>query len=455
MSRKSINQIPVFRSEYDPAAAEEGKLDPLGLASIADRISIYTMPGFLERHRRLRFLTIIAIGIDLIDDVEVELEPEEWKVSFWEAYEWLIVSALVTKIEDSNELRGLPGSNKIRTCKDKKISVTSDRYLAISSVFGFHGVYKFLANNLKISIQSKNGNQQLGENGKALLEAWIEDQNLSGFRKGANGNGSDLRKQMIRAIKNSLKNGESTEKWNSPLYEQIALHFNHNRIGKKEKTILRKALKNDTEHHREQFFEFAVSKEAVKIHNETKYTLEEEFHFYRKLINAPISPTLKVGVNATIEYEQFARLLTNAFNESMQFLNDNPRGKTYNDLSQLNHVVKAAQEISKQFEKTFAACRDIHNENWTQRFAPFQWCGQKMNSSQLIRNLIEHHLETQKRKLPNSKRPFLEVTVAELLLGRPGLFNDDPTPVENQFVHNHRLSPTIAFLKDLGDYPDE
>jgi hypothetical protein len=51
-----------FLSEADPEQSGEGSLDPLGLASLADRLADEIAPGITARMSRIRFVTAISVG---------------------------------------------------------------------------------------------------------------------------------------------------------------------------------------------------------------------------------------------------------------------------------------------------------------------------------------------------------------------------------------------------------
>jgi hypothetical protein len=58
-----------FLTEADPDNFGEGSLDPLGLASIADRLAEHIAPNVTARMIRIRFLTAIAACATFADEL--------------------------------------------------------------------------------------------------------------------------------------------------------------------------------------------------------------------------------------------------------------------------------------------------------------------------------------------------------------------------------------------------
>jgi hypothetical protein len=137
-------------SEYDPATSAEGGIDPLGLCAIADALAVRLVPGVPERMSHPRFFTAIAVGTVITRNFEEYQLAADGQSEPWMAYEWHVVEGLVRSCGDDPELMGLPGSQKARYCIRDRLSLSAARYLKTATVFGFHGVYRPLADNLDI-----------------------------------------------------------------------------------------------------------------------------------------------------------------------------------------------------------------------------------------------------------------------------------------------------------------
>ena len=193
-------QLPNL-TDYDPVKSAEGALDPLGLYAIADNLAIKLVPGIRERMSHPRFLTAIAVGAAINRDFEEDLLAADGQSEPYMVYEWHAVEGLYRKWGD-NGLHGLPGILKTRDCVSQGLKLSAARYLKTASVFGFHGVYRLLANNLDIV---RDG--LLGDNGYELLSVWEKEQQLAGFLSGNNGNGCAVRSQIQGAIKDAIQKG--------------------------------------------------------------------------------------------------------------------------------------------------------------------------------------------------------------------------------------------------------
>lgn len=55
---------------FDPETSSEGTLDPLGLYLIADQLASKLVPAVRERMQRIRFLTAMAVGAVLSEELE-------------------------------------------------------------------------------------------------------------------------------------------------------------------------------------------------------------------------------------------------------------------------------------------------------------------------------------------------------------------------------------------------
>src|SRR5882757_2847050 len=88
-----IDQLPRL-SAYDPGAAGEGGLDPLGLGAVADRIADVLVPGIRARMSLPRFVTVSAVGAIAYQTLH-ELTADQGKTTVDIAFEWLVVEAIV------------------------------------------------------------------------------------------------------------------------------------------------------------------------------------------------------------------------------------------------------------------------------------------------------------------------------------------------------------------------
>src|SRR5437899_2268241 len=70
MSRLATTSSLPFLTLPDPPQSGEGALDPLGMATIGDRLADWVLPGMTARMSRPRFLTAIAVSAVVCDGLE-------------------------------------------------------------------------------------------------------------------------------------------------------------------------------------------------------------------------------------------------------------------------------------------------------------------------------------------------------------------------------------------------
>ena len=109
-----------------------------------------------------------------------------------------------SKRGDDPKLSGLPGVRKTRDCLRDRLHLSAPRNLKTPTVFGFHGVYRVLADNLNII---RDG--FLGDVGYELLTTWEKEQNLAGFFNSDHGPGANRRQQIQSAVYDGMQKGST------------------------------------------------------------------------------------------------------------------------------------------------------------------------------------------------------------------------------------------------------
>ena len=263
-------QLPNL-TEYDPVRSAEGALDPLGLYSIADNLAIKLVPGIRERMSHPRFLTAIAVGAVINRDFEEDLLAADGQSEPYMVYEWHAVEGLFRKYGD-NGVIGLPGKLKTKDCIKQGLKLSAARYLKTATVFGFHGVYRLLTNNLNIVHDGL-----LGDNGYELLSTWEKEQRLNGFISGNNGNnGSAVRKQIQSAVNDAIHKGhvDRSPTWQG--WDFFGEHLFPNKIPEKERYILIRMFSSSTETSRNELLKFLVTNKGKAAFFENQS--EKAFH---------------------------------------------------------------------------------------------------------------------------------------------------------------------------------
>ncbi len=160
-----------FLTEADPDLLGEGSLDPLGLARIADQLADQLLPDVTARMRRVRFLTLIAAGSHVIEDLR-DIPAADHVTTPEIALEWNIIEAFARAGTLPFEARqALPGIAKARAALARKGRLDHLAYLRGPKVFGFFGVYRRLA----VGADLVDGGLMLKTRGEQLLRAWEQD----------------------------------------------------------------------------------------------------------------------------------------------------------------------------------------------------------------------------------------------------------------------------------------
>lgn len=426
-----------YLSSYHTLENSQGTLDPLGLYTIADRLALQLVPGFRERMSHPRYLTAMAVGAivcSVFDDDELakdEISPP------WQVYEWYVTSALVKRFEknDPGQLIGMPGREKTTRAFKDNMPLNASAYLKTPSVFGFHGVYRTLARNIKLLDGTR-----IGEFGTVLVDTWEKEQGLDGFRIGLKGTpGYEFRKKLEEAIRSGLSAGAVAKSWTWDFYTRLAESLAPKSPGKKEAALILNELMKGETGSRAVVINFLGSMDTATL---AKATSEKEIHNWLLSKNPSNSALLK----AIQAYEKISRLLYNAFYSILQETAAQKGKITISQLSSLSNVKKGFEELPAAFQEAeillspFTAELVLFNEN-------FQTLREQHTLEEWIILLIEHHFRIQKNKPPAGKSPWLlEYTKSSYLLNVQQAID---VTLSDEYVHQYRTSSIRSFLNDL------
>lgn len=427
----------IYLTEYDPGSSSEGSLDPLGLSSIADRLASKLVPGFRERMSHPRFLTLIAVGSHICKKFDEDLIAVDGLSEPWQVYEWYVVQALVKKYTGTEDIKGLPGSDKTLRSYKNRLPLSATRYLKSPSVFGFHGVYRTLTTNLDIV---KDG--ILGETGDSLLRIWEEEQNINGFYMNNHNSGRRFKDLLFEAVKDGLNKGEVARSWNWYYFNEIAEHLAIYKAGNNEKKFLFEILLRETEGHRKEIINLLIK---FKKDNSNKNISEKFFHDYA-IKNS--TDKLKELLTTIQLYENFARLLTDSFSEVINGYTIVKRPENISMFSDNNITKKASKSISRLYNDVYNKL-SLYNESlsFEQNFSEF---GFESNNIDFVRKIIEHHFKIQNNKPPSGKLPWLDDWRNDRYMIRQLYANEDIVNNNDEYVHPYRIKPLSSFLKDLN-----
>jgi hypothetical protein len=394
-------------TELDPKIASEGNLDPLGLYSIADALGTRLVPGVRQRQSHPRYLTAIAVGLELISDFPADLITEDGSAP-WQVYEWLVVQGLVDRlgVDHPDEIRGLPGREKVAKVLEAQVPLSAKRYLKTPGTFGFHGVYRVLARDLKI----EQGGLP-GELGAMLVNTWAKEQGLLGFVGSSDGLGKKIKGELRSAI------------------------F--------ETELLFQALQDSAAPLRREVFSFLGSKDGQGAWRGEKS--ERAFH---QALGKKASRELRTILKVVDLYEQFARTLQDAFDDSLFYLTQKQGGgASPAELSGLPTIKKGQQAIADRFDELSGSLEAFgQSVRFEESFSSFR---EKMDSQSWVQTLMEHHRKIQARKPPNGKSPWVETLGDGSYFVRSAYRRAEEGKHNTEYVHAYRTNPLWSFLLDF------
>ena len=429
-----------FTTQLDALANGGGSLDPMGLYAIADRMATTLVPGVRERMSNLRYLTASAYGAEVCREMSDEpmlqarLEP-------YMALEFHLVSGWIYQFRDhEEEIAGLPGIQKSQECYQGDRRLTPGRYLKTASVFGFHGVYRTLATDLRIVDE----HYLLGATGEALVE---EVQNQFNSARVSWDHHLDL---MRRAVRETRAEGETSRAWSWGRHGDAAHILKPRNMSMREQEILGDALFSEEQLGRHELLSFLKSKEAQKA-----WVGESEIKVYKTFLKSSASDETKNMVKAILAFEAMAKLLHDSFHQVLSHVEQGAQVKT-EKLCSLTAVIVAADTVGDRYQSVLEtmslAGLEAERQKVEGSFAEFGGLHGTgtAKARAFLDAMIRHHHDVQKSKGRNGKQAWIRRSEDDRwyadVLGR-----SEQVDVEtNAFVHQYRIRPLISFLQTLG-----
>ena len=432
--------IPVL-SEYDPIQLSEGSLDPLGLYPIADKLAVKLAPGIRERQIHPLFLTAIAVGAHICSVYDDDHVAADGQSPPWQVYEWYIVEGIVRAAQKGQVISGLPGIQKAQDALKVGVHLSAARYLKTPNVFGFNGVYRLLARTLGII----DDNNRLGANGYELLVVWQEQEDMAGFVESTSGPGASLREKLQSAVADGLKNGHTSRSGGWECWRIIYNHFRHNRNAPLESELISRWIMGQPGSIIGELCSHLLSPDGSAVWSERR----DEAAFHQFVINR-CSYGLKELLEAAAKYEQFSRLLINAFNASLRDLAAFGTKTNLSRIADSPEVVNACGQVPDIYE-------DVETALGANGFASafervFGQFSVRQNPEAWLNSLLQHHERIQKNKPPNGKMPWFDRFDSESVMVRAGYANLDDSSIKSgeEYVHFYRTKSLWSFARDLG-----
>lgn len=430
-------------TEADPKVSAEGSIDPLGMYAIADALAVRMIPGVRERQTHPRFLTAIAVSLSLCsklgeDDIAVDGVSEPWQV-----FEWYLVEGLVRSASDRAHLSGLPGQDKAANAIKDGVPLSEKRYLKTPNVFGFHGVYRALARDTGIERAGT-----LEAIGYELLKTWEKEQGLEGFIGTATGKGTQVRSQLLDAIRDGLNQGAVARKAGWTGWDFFSKHLGIYDAGPREAKVIANALFNHEGGFRHEVLGSLVSKHGQSLWSseaEQRTFSERRFH---EFLADRVSPPLRELIQAIDAYERFCRVLQDAFDDCLLRMSQFQQRIHPREFGDLVGVMHAADQIPKIFGDVSEKL-DPFDE--TKRFdVAFSTLAESLPAVAWAERLLDHHCNVQKSKLPAGKAPWFDRFDDGSCMIRTGYVRDAGGRHDDAYVHAYRTKSLWSFALDLG-----
>ena len=424
-------------SGYDPFKGAEGALDPLGLYTIADRLAMRLVPGIRERMTHPRFLTAMAVGTVLTRNFDEDFLASDGQSEPYMVYEWHMVEGIVRSRSDDSRLSGLPGIQKTKDCIHDNRHLSAARYLKTASVFGFHGVYRLLANNLDIV---RDG--ILGDSGYELLTTWEKEQGLRGFCNENNGLGHGRRQQIQSAINEAMTKGTVVRSGSWGGWQFFGDHLFPNEIPEKEGRIINRLLFSPGELSRSQVLKFLSTKPGWEI-----FTKDRDEKLFHSALRNKVDENTDRLLDAINAYENFSRLLQDAFDDCLAAMTEK-RGKIGpKALSSLKGCQDAHQQVLNIFEEISYRLEQYNLSNHFREI--FGSLDDKTSVEEWVNLLLTHHMKIQRQKPPNGKNPWFERFDDGEVVIRAGYRRTKGGTYDGSYVHAYRTNTLWSFLNDL------
>jgi hypothetical protein len=425
-----------FLTSYDPSGASEGTLDPLGLYQIADQLAVQLVPAVRERMQRIRFLTAMAVGALVTEDLDDN--PEVRDASPYLVWEWLVVEALMRIRGEDIGIWGIPGTLVARRALSQHGYLDARSYLKTPRIFGFHGVYKRLAIRLGL-VDVHLGS---GPNTEALVDAWARS---IGF------NGLNEVKQLLSTwtveVNRCLreKPPRTRPNWTNKDWAELAEAFAPYRCRAKERRHLRNLLL-DTGDRRlgvlPTMWQLLSETDDDDLPEEALHDLLEERE-----------PTCAPLLNAIRSYEGFARATQDAFDLlRAEATTLDARGFEITSIATNSHFQECVKNLHKRFETAHHALAEVSITNlslqslFENRFSVF---ADPLDPGTCALALCAHHQEVQKGKSVAGKRAWFDRLGGDRIYIRHAYREKRREIQPDRYLHDYRSRPIRSFYNDL------
>jgi hypothetical protein len=435
-----------FLTLPDPVVSGEGALDPLGLAAIGDQLAEWILPGLRARMSRPRFLTAIAVSAVVCEGLEENYAADTITPAHL-IFEWLLVEGFAREGRDG-EVRRTPGILKAREAQRAGMKMSAKNYLKVPSVFGFHGVYKRLASNLRIV----DDGYSLGDNGYALVKIWQQEQRLEGFVDSTlpRQSGLNLKRLLRSAVEDGISHGHTARGGGWQGWRFFADHLVPARIGEQEAHFIRQLLLDPAGDRREEVFRLLDIPDNLHLRDEAS-----EANMMRHLL-PQASPELAHRFRVIKAFEEACAGIEDAF-DWLRYLStcSRTRALTRAEFTSVAEVIQVSAELTQRLQSVERLLNDAPQQA-QERFTELSnFFGHVRNADDLFDAVLRRHSFIQKNKPPEGKREWFEHAANGGVYVRSDYKLDQPPAPRDWWPRPYRLLTARNFCKDLSDPHDE
>jgi hypothetical protein len=426
-----------FLTSYDPPGTSEGTLDPLGLYQIADQLAVQLVPAVRERMQRIRFLTAMAVGALVTQEVDEDSRQRD--ASPYLVWEWLVVEALIRSMSDDPSVWGVPGTLVARRALAQHGYLDARSYLKTPRIFGFNGVYKRLAHHLGL-VDVHLGP---GPNAEDLADVWARGMGLAGLR-----DAKPLLARWKDAVTRSLteKPPRTRTGWDSKAWAELAEAFAPLGCKTREKRYLQDLL-------------LAANGRRLGAlptiwELQAQFTDEgfgEEPLHDRLQEREPHLASLLVAIRA---YESFARSLQDGFDVLKSEAGGlDAQGFAVHEIAGDKDFEQSVKSLHRRFEAAHRLLGDvtIASTSLQNVFAErFQRFAEPMDLAACAVALCAHHENVQRAKSADGKRPWFDRIGPDRIYVRQQYRAPRRDLLPDRYVHDYRGWPIRRFWADLS-----
>ena len=422
-----------FLTAYDPPGSGEGTLDPLGLYQLADRLAIELVPVVRERMQRIRFLTAMTVGSMVlgIDDDQRLRDASPYLV-----WEWLVIEALVRTMPEDPSIWGAPGTLVAKRALKMHGYLDARSYLKTPRIFGFHGVYKRLAEHFGLVTVDL----EPGPNADKLFNAW------------ASGLGHLDAKSLVdkwkAAVSRSLRERPPRTKtgWTTADWAELANAFAPSRCKSKERVSLREMLHASDER--------SLGALPAIWHLQERFNEQEfqEERLHERLANK--RPEYAALLASIRDYEEFARGLQDGFDLLLaEAAKTDSNGFVVPTIATDKDFQQSVTNLHERFAIAHRALGEIGvislelQNLFKERFQIF---AEPLEAAACAISLCEHHSQIQSAKSAEGKRPWFDRIGQDRIYVRHAYREKRRDIRPGRYVHDYRGRPIGRFRADLS-----